>query len=367
MRKRNMFLSIFIFCLFFAGINGVSAGAGYCPAGAEVQKAYACDYSSSGLNGSSDYTLLFIKTSNGYCSEVNQLDLFIKGSDTPVAGWVAQAIFGEDASSSYDDERRKVTTFELDNAQYENIFNNKTCPRIKAVFTTNGFGQTGLNSLIITIPGMGPIDDIQCGFSGNVAYWDSFCLISDGKNFREITSEDAEDVIEDANDDREGPSIAEILNWASNNGYNDVDSLGDDCSLISDELKKILNTAFWLISVVAIIILVVLTALGFIKAIVASDDQKLKDAFSHLLTRIIVLIILLLLPIILTFIIELINDNFTGQVAIGEDDNIFCDVTGSSSASSSNSNSDSNSSSSSSGEETSEGSGSYQNNSELVE
>lgn len=337
MNKRNVFLLTFILCLFFVGINGVSAGAGYCPVDADVQEAYACDYSSSGLNGSSDFTLLFIKTNNGYCAEVNSLDLFLKGSDTPVAGWAAQAIFDEDAASSYDDERRRVTTFELNDDQHNNVFNNKTCPRIKSVFTTNGFGKTGLKSLIVTIPGMGLIDDLQCGFSANVAYWDSFCLISDGSNFREINKEAAEDVIEDANSDREGPSIAEILNWASNNGYNNVNSLGDDCSLISDELKKMLNTAFWLISVVAIILLVVLTALGFIKAIVASDDQKLKDAFSHLLTRIIVLIILLLLPIILTFIIELINDNFTGHVAIGEDDNIFCDVTGSGSSSSSSS------------------------------
>lgn len=336
MKKRNMFLFIFIFCLFFAGINGVSAGAGYCPAGAEVQESYACDYDSWGVHGNTQYTLLFIKTPDGYCSELNALSIYVDGSDWgPFQG--GSDAMGGDSSAEYDNERRRVTTFELDNAQYENIFNNKTCPRAKAVFTTNGFGKTGVKSLIITTPGMGFIDDIQCGFSANVAYMDSFCLISDGKNFREITSEDAEDVIEDANDDREGPSVAEILNWASNNGYNNVDSLGDDCSLISDELKKMLNTAFWLISVVAIILLVVLTALGFIKAIVASDDQKLKDAFSHLLTRIIVLIILLLLPVILSFIIEIINANSTGKVAIGEDGNIFCDVTGSGSSSSSSS------------------------------
>lgn len=124
-----------------------------------------------------------------------------------------------------------------------------------------------------------------------------------------------------------------IKKWAENNGYgSDINALGDPCSVINGELKTILSSAFWLISIVGIILLVVMTALGFIKAIVASDDSKLKDAFSHLVTRIIVVIILLILPVLLDFIITVINNSAQGVVSIGEDNNIFCDITGGSSS-----------------------------------
>lgn len=340
MKKRNMFLFIFIFCLFFAGINGVSADGGYCPVGTSVDKAYACDYSSDNMASNVKYTMLFVKNSDGgYCAEIADLDLTIKGgffsniANNVTMGWA----FGDVANQSFtEQEKRKVASIGLGADTIKSVFDTNSCPKLKMDIYTNGFNETGAKKLNVTTE---DFDDFaMCQLTaGTGSYISDFCVLSDGSNFREINKEEAGDVIEDANDDREGPSIAEILNWASNNGYNDVNSLGDDCSLISDELKKMLNTAFWLISVVAIILLVVLTALGFIKAIVASDDQKLKDAFSHLLTRIIVLIILLLLPVILSFIIEIINANSTGKVAIGEDGNIFCDVTGSGSSSSSSS------------------------------
>lgn len=131
---------------------------------------------------------------------------------------------------------------------------------------------------------------------------------------------------------------SKIQEWAENAGY-DVDALGDPCSIISDSLREILTSAFWLISVGGIILVVVMTAISFIKAIVGSDDEKFRDAIKHLYTRIIVVIILLLLPMILTFVINLINSTIgQGQVSIGDDGNIFCDITGNSSDSTSNDN-----------------------------
>lgn len=132
-----------------------------------------------------------------------------------------------------------------------------------------------------------------------------------------------------ADDDETGGNkvdIDSILDWAANNGYDNIDSLGDPCSIISDKMKEILNMVFWLISIGGIILVVVMTAVGFIKAIVGSDDEKLKTAFSHLITRIIVVIILLLLPMILNFIINIINSNSSGEVSIGSDGNVFCDI-----------------------------------------
>ncbi len=122
--------------------------------------------------------------------------------------------------------------------------------------------------------------------------------------------------------------VQTIVNWANEHGYGDeINAIGDPCYVIDGELEKLLSIAFWLISIVGIVLLVVMTSISFIKAIVGSDEEKLKDAFSHLVTRIIVLIILLLLPMILTFIINIINSNLEGEVSIGEDGNVFCDVT----------------------------------------
>ena len=120
-------------------------------------------------------------------------------------------------------------------------------------------------------------------------------------------------------------TITAWKDWMSTYGY-DVDSIGDPCSIISTPLKNLLNTIFWAISIIGIILVVVMTALSFIKAIVGSDDEKFRDAFRHLLTRIIVVIVLLLLPMILSFIITLINDSASGEVTVGKDGNIFCDI-----------------------------------------
>ncbi len=116
-----------------------------------------------------------------------------------------------------------------------------------------------------------------------------------------------------------------IVEWAGEEGWT-IDSIGNPCTVINDDLKKLLNTIFWIISILGIILVVVMTALSFIKAIVGSDDEKFRDAFRHLLTRIIVVIILLLLPMILSFIITLINDNVEGEVKIGSDGDLFCDI-----------------------------------------
>lgn len=188
-------------------------------------------------------------------------------------------------------------------------------------------------------------------FSGNysssgsgVIYGVSVGCVSQGNqnlNLEENACKVADDLVEDAVhqqvDDVQNAigaggivDITKIQDWAKDAGY-DIDSLGDPCSLISPSLKSLLSTAFWIISVVGIVLLVVMTALGFIKAIVGSDDEKFRDAIKHLYTRIIVVIILLLLPMILNFVIDLVNRTAgDGKVAIGGDGNVFCDITGNS-------------------------------------
>ena len=120
-------------------------------------------------------------------------------------------------------------------------------------------------------------------------------------------------------------SIENILKWADEYGY-DVDSVGEPCTIIAPAMKDLLSAAFWIISILGIILVVVMTAISFIKAIVGSDDEKFRNAFSHLIVRIVTVIILLLLPMVLGFIINIINDNFTGTVQIGDDNSVFCDI-----------------------------------------
>ena len=319
--KLFIFVMIMFACL-FVNINGAKADGGYCSVGANIQEAYACDYQISSIFGNMEYTIFFVKTSDGYCSELSQLDLYIDGSDWGVLQFASEALGGE-ASTSYDEERRRITTFEL-NDTYDDVFNSKTCPQIKSVVSSGGFGSTSVKSLIFTTPKFG--DNLNCFLSSNIAYWDSFCLISDGSNFRSVSKEETEQTVEDAQDDRDGANLEKIKWWAEDNGYDNVDSLGDDCSIISNSLKDILSSAFWIICIAGIILVVVMTAIGFIKAITGSDDEKFRDAIKNLFTRLIVIIILLMLPALLTFIINIINSNITGTVSIGEDGNVFCDI-----------------------------------------
>ena len=171
----------------------------------------------------------------------------------------------------------------------------------------------------------------------NISVTKSICIDS-STNLEQIKNETAERTASEVLDEvkkqeesynNEGILVdtQKIIDWANAEGY-EVDSLGDPGSIIGPTLQKMLQTAFWIISVGGIILLVVMTAVSFIKAITGSDDEKFRDAIRHLFTRIIVIIILLLLPMLLSFIITLINNSVgEGEVFVGADGEIFCDVT----------------------------------------
>lgn len=124
-----------------------------------------------------------------------------------------------------------------------------------------------------------------------------------------------------------GVDTAAIERWAEKAGESDVSSLGDACDIISADIAKLIKEAFLLISVVSIILIVVMTAASIIKAITGSDDEKFKDVYKNLMTRIIVIIILLLLPAFVTFVIDIVNDSVDSTVQIGDSSDIFCGIT----------------------------------------
>ncbi len=99
----------------------------------------------------------------------------------------------------------------------------------------------------------------------------------------------------------------------------------DPCALIDGDIQELLHKIFFGISVGGIIILVVMTAISLAKVITASEDEALKNFFKGLWKRLICLIILLLLPMIVTFIIQLVN-NVAPSLGI-KSDNPLCNVT----------------------------------------
>ncbi len=81
----------------------------------------------------------------------------------------------------------------------------------------------------------------------------------------------------------------------------------DSCSLISGDVRQILQEVFIYISIAGIVILVIMTAISGVKAITGADENIIKNFLKGLRTRIICLILLFLLPAIVMFVISTIN------------------------------------------------------------
>ena len=120
--------------------------------------------------------------------------------------------------------------------------------------------------------------------------------------------------------------IQSILDWAgleSSTRYelNEV----DPCAIISGDIQRLLHTVFLFISVAGIIILIVMTIISVVKVITASEDNALSNFLKGLWKRIICLIILLLLPVIVTFLIQVVNG--AGAIWGVNSDNPLCNIT----------------------------------------
>ena len=101
------------------------------------------------------------------------------------------------------------------------------------------------------------------------------------------------------------------------------------CGLVADDTMDFLKNFFFLIQVFGVILLVVMSMIEFIKALTASDDEGLKGAIKNTFRRIIVVIILLLLPMLIIWVIGMINDNAyatdnQGKRIIGDNNQPLC-------------------------------------------
>ena len=127
-------------------------------------------------------------------------------------------------------------------------------------------------------------------------------------------------------------NIQDIIAWGQKHNYDyNMGDIGEDCQVITNNqiILSILQFVIWALAIAGILILIIMTATDFVKAITASDDTGLKKAFQHLIKRAIATVILIIVPALLSFIINIINDNMPqteGVVQLGENGDLYCGV-----------------------------------------
>ena len=342
-RKKNVFLIlIFTFIFMFFGLNNVKAvtrcdygiqckyslsnlresvGGGYLMGGGYLYVTFQCSDNSKSFSECSSFIAKAAASKQDMSANAFFETGGNPGEDIPISNY--NDLFGSNANSF----KNNFSTDNKFSCPVMYYIGEESNSKVKLGFSKFGVGASGRTSFTAD-----PLANPSCIEQG---------VTVDEDDLQDQATDDASNAYADEetgkNDAKDnnasgGVDTQVIVDWAQNHGYgNGVTSLGDPCTVINPELQDILSGAFWLISIVGIVLLVVMTAISFIKAIVGSDDEKLKEAFKHLVTRIIVVIILLLLPMLLTFIITLINDSAEGEISVGADGNIFCDVSGSSS------------------------------------
>lgn len=85
-------------------------------------------------------------------------------------------------------------------------------------------------------------------------------------------------------------------------------------SLLGDRNVEYISKIILVICVIGVILVVILGATDFIKAIASSDDDALKQAFKRIKNRIISVIVLLLLPALINMLLSFINGNLHFEV-----------------------------------------------------
>lgn len=92
----------------------------------------------------------------------------------------------------------------------------------------------------------------------------------------------------------------------------EVTASGSCDSVIGGEFKTWLQNAFKFIRNVGVVLCVLLTVFDFVGVIVGSKDDDLKNAFNRTIKRLIAAILLILIPVLVDFIIAIINSADSG-------------------------------------------------------
>lgn len=160
----------------------------------------------------------------------------------------------------------------------------------------------------------------------NVDEADDNAILGDASDFKDGTPMDFN------TPDNEKANKDQIINWGASGEYSGIKGNYEDyCSIINSDLKSLLNYLFLILSVIGVILLVIMTAVEFVKTVTGSDEDGIKTAFKNSIKRIVAIVILLLLPQILSMILNVVNDigasNNAGKtITIGADGNPLCDI-----------------------------------------
>lgn len=101
----------------------------------------------------------------------------------------------------------------------------------------------------------------------------------------------------------------------------DEESTPSCSDVLGDKFSKFLKSIFVFISVGGIILLIILMSFDFIKVITSSEDNAMSEAFKRVRNRVLAVILLLLLPVLVNFLIGIINNNLhmeDGKITVGD-------------------------------------------------
>lgn len=129
----------------------------------------------------------------------------------------------------------------------------------------------------------------------------------------------------DSNNEKKGVDNSKYIDSIKNRASGDVSDntnnkknfedlkSGNSCTSLLGKGEKsiapLLKNAFFVTCVIGIVIAIFSVSGDFVKAITSGENDAIAVAFKNAKTRIIATIILLLLPVIINFVIDIINDN----------------------------------------------------------
>lgn len=156
----------------------------------------------------------------------------------------------------------------------------------------------------------------------NVDEADDNAILGDASDFKDATPADT-------NKPAEEQDVTSIIKWGTDSKGTGASYQYGNCDIIPENIRNFLSSFFTIISIIGIILLVVMSAIEFIKAVTGSDEDGLKGAIKHTFIRIICAIILLLLPMLITWILNIANNNNykiddKGNYVIGDNGNPLC-------------------------------------------
>lgn len=306
MKKNKLFVLIFVFVMFFGfNLDVVKAENKMCSKDVSVKKAYSCDYSGSnnGILGeaSTSFSFMLVEDdNNNICSIIDNANFMYKDH---------VAVFGL-SDDSFDASNANIRRFVKFDLAYNSIMDEMkkgSCPvlnaKITANFTAWGLGSyTGIKEFKLK-----GSHDFICSWSSSTV-----CINDiNGTNNHEVSKGDAEKAIDNAllSDEQIKKYIKK---WAEKTTGFDQNIDGDlsDCrSILTDDMIDIINRALLIIDVVGVILVIVLSMVDFVTTIASSDDDGIMKSFKKVKTRLIAVVLLLFTPLLLSWVINYLNDN----------------------------------------------------------